>query len=76
VATNSQLYHSDSKILNHVKTILKNKFEMTKLGFFHYFLGLQILQDNEGKKISQSKYACEILRHFEMDDCKPSPSPL
>jgi hypothetical protein len=29
---------SDSKLLNHVKTSLKNKFEMTDLGFLHYFL--------------------------------------
>jgi hypothetical protein len=31
---------NDSKILNHVKTILKKKFEMTDLVFLHYFLGL------------------------------------
>jgi hypothetical protein len=30
----------DSKLLNHVKTSLKKKFEMTDLGFLHYFLGL------------------------------------
>jgi hypothetical protein len=39
---------SDSKRLNHVKTSLKKKFEMTDLGFLHYFLGLQVLQTNEG----------------------------
>jgi hypothetical protein len=27
---------SDSKLLNHVKTNLKKKFEMKDLGFFHY----------------------------------------
>ena len=31
---------SDSKLLNHVKTNLKKKFEMTDLRFLHYFLGL------------------------------------
>jgi hypothetical protein len=67
---------SDSKLLNHVKTILKKKFEMTNLGFLHYFLGLQVLQTNEGIFISQSKYACDLLRRFHMDDCKPSPSPF
>jgi hypothetical protein len=30
---------SDAELLNHVKTILKKKFEMTDLGYFHYFLG-------------------------------------
>jgi hypothetical protein len=34
---------SDSKLLKHVKTSLKKKFEMTDLGFFHYFLGLQVM---------------------------------
>ena len=48
------LMGSDSKLLNHVKTNLKNKFEMTDLGFFHYFLGLQVLQTNEGIFFSQS----------------------
>ena len=70
------LTSSDSKLLNHVKTILKNKFEMTHLGFFHYFLGLQVLQTNEVFFLSHRKYACDLLRHFHMDDCKPTPSPF
>jgi hypothetical protein len=39
---------SDPKILTHMKTSLKKKFEMTKLGYFHYFLGLQVLKTKEG----------------------------
>jgi hypothetical protein len=46
------LTSSDSKLLNHVKTNIKKKFEMTDLGFFHYFLGLQVLQTNEGISLS------------------------
>jgi hypothetical protein len=59
-----------------VKTILKKKIEMTDLGFLHYFLGLQVLQTNEAIFLSQSKYACDLLRLFHMDDCKPTPSPF
>jgi hypothetical protein len=59
-----------------VKTSLKKKFEMTGLGFLHYFLGLQVLQTNEGIFLSQSKYACDFLHRFHMDDCKPTPSPF
>jgi hypothetical protein len=70
------LTSSNSKLLNHVKTNLKKKFEMTDLGFLHYFLGLQFLQTNIGIFISQSKYACDLLCHFHMDDCKPTPSPF
>jgi hypothetical protein len=41
------LTSSDPKILTHVKTILKKKFEMTHLGYLHYFLGLQVFQTKE-----------------------------
>jgi hypothetical protein len=49
---------------------------MTDLGIFHYFLGLQVLQTNEGNFLSQSKYACDLLHCFHMDDCKPTTSPF
>eukprot|EP00253_Pinus_taeda_P004620 PITA_04620 len=67
---------SDPNLINHVKSSLKKKFEMTDLGHLHYFLGLQVLQSKEGISLSQSKYACDILRHFHMEDCKPAPSPF
>eukprot|EP00253_Pinus_taeda_P009378 PITA_09378 len=63
-------------LINHVKSSLKKKFEMTDLGHLHYFLGLQVLQSKEGISLSQSKYACDILRHFHMEECKPAPSPF
>jgi hypothetical protein len=50
--------------------------EMSDLGFLHYFLGLKVLQNNEGIFLSQSKYASDLLRRFHMDDCKPNPSPF
>jgi hypothetical protein len=41
------LTSSDPKLLNHVKTSLNKRFEMTDLGFLHYFLSLQVLQTKE-----------------------------
>ena len=70
------LTSSDPKLINHVKSSLKNKFEMTDLGYLHYFLGIQVLQSKEGISLSQSKYACDLLRRFHMEDCKPTPSPF
>ena len=49
---------------------------MSDLGHLHYFLGLQVLQTKEGIFLSQSKYACELICHFHMEDCKPAPSPF
>jgi hypothetical protein len=65
---------SDPKLLNHVKTNLKKKFEMTNLGYLHYFLGLQVLKTKEGIFISQYKYVGDLLCHFHMKDSKPTPS--
>ena len=42
----------------------------------HYFLSLQALQSKEYISLSQSKYACDLLCHFHMEDCKPSTSPF
>ena len=49
---------------------------MIDLGYLHYFLGLQVLQSKEGISLSQSKYACDLLRRFHIDDCKPAPTPF
>eukprot|EP00253_Pinus_taeda_P002105 PITA_02105 len=35
-----------------------------------------VLQSKEGIPLSQSKYACDLLCHFHMEDYKPSPSPF
>eukprot|EP00253_Pinus_taeda_P032468 PITA_32468 len=44
----------DPNLINHVKSSLKNKFEMTELGHLHYFLGPQVVQSKEGISLSQS----------------------
>ena len=67
---------SDPKLITHVKSSLKKNFEMLDLGHFHYFLGIQVLQTKEGIFLSHSKYACDLLHHFHMEDCKPAPSPF
>eukprot|EP00253_Pinus_taeda_P018351 PITA_18351 len=67
---------SDPNLINHVKSSLKKKFEITDLGHLHYFLGLQVLQSKEGISLSQSKHSCDLLHHFHMEDCKPTPSPF
>eukprot|EP00253_Pinus_taeda_P008785 PITA_08785 len=70
------LTSSDPNLINHVNSILKNQFEMIDLRHLHNFLGLQVLRFKEGIFLSQSKYACDLLCHFHMEDCKPTPSPF
>eukprot|EP00253_Pinus_taeda_P034011 PITA_34011 len=35
-----------------------------------------VLQSKEGISLSQSKYSFDLLCHFHMEDCKPTPSPF
>eukprot|EP00253_Pinus_taeda_P010425 PITA_10425 len=68
------LTSSDLNLINHVKSSLKKKFEMTDLGHLHYFLGLQILQSKEGISLSQSSAeASPLLVGFTDSDWAGGP---
>ena len=59
-----------------VKTTLHDRFSMTDMGLLHYFLGLEIRQSNSGIKMTQPKYAKDLLVKFQMTDCKPATTPF
>eukprot|EP00253_Pinus_taeda_P008990 PITA_08990 len=59
-----------------VKRALHDRFLMTDMGPLHFFLGLEISQDATGIKLSQAKYAWDLLERFRMADCKPAPTPF
>eukprot|EP00253_Pinus_taeda_P003538 PITA_03538 len=65
---------SDPNLISHVKSSLKNKFEMRDLGHLHYFLGLQVLQSKEGISLSQSNAeASPLLVGFTDSDWAGDP---
>jgi hypothetical protein len=43
---------------------------MKYLGMMHYFLGLEVWQRSDGIFLNQGMYVVEILKRFEMLDCK------
>jgi hypothetical protein len=49
-----------------LKDILHGSFSMKDMGLVHFFLGLEISQDASGIKLSQAKYAKDILDRFHM----------
>jgi len=49
---------------------MKSEFEMSMLGEMNFFLGMQVKQLKDGIFINQAKYCKEILRKFDMDQCK------
>ena len=42
----------------------------------HYFLGLEVWQNLEGIFLNQGKYAVEVLKRFEMLECKAMATPM
>ena len=55
---------------------MKSEFEMSMLGEINFFLGLQVKQLKDGIFINQAKYCKELLRKFDMDQCKAINTPI
>jgi hypothetical protein len=49
---------------------------MKDIGLMNYFLGLEVWQVSREIFPGQGKYAVEILRRFNMEDCKPTTTPM
>lgn len=67
---------SNELIIAEFKTCMMKKFEMTDLGLLHYFLGLEVKQGFDGIFISQRKYAMDLLKKFNMLNCKVEATPM
>jgi hypothetical protein len=59
-----------------VKRILHDRFLMMDMGLLHFFLRLEINQDALGIKLSQAKYARDLLERFHMTDCNSALTPF
>ena len=66
----------DEQLIHSCKANLAKEFEMKDLGLLHYFLGLEIWQQEGELFVSQGKYALEILEKLHMHGCKPINTPL
>jgi hypothetical protein len=56
--------------------IKMDRFKMSMMEVFTFFLGFHIKQAKEGTFISQMKYTCDILKKFGMDKAKPIKTPM
>jgi hypothetical protein len=65
-----------TSVISAVKRILHDMFFMTYMGLLHFFLGIDINQDVLSIKLSQAKYAQNLLERFYMTKYKSSPTPF
>nr|GFA98389.1 putative RNA-directed DNA polymerase [Tanacetum cinerariifolium] len=63
-------------LIEKFKTSMKSKFEMSDMGEMHYFLGVEVVQNESGISICQKKYAREILARFNMEYCNGVKNPI
>jgi hypothetical protein len=66
----------DDKMSKEFAKMMQQEFEMSLLGELNFFLGLQIIQSKRGVFIYQSKYVKDMLKRFQLEDCKPVSTPM
>lgn len=64
-------FTGSEKIIKGCKRYLALEFEMNDIRPMHYFLWLEVWQWIGEIFLGQGKYVANILRRFEMVDCKP-----
>eukprot|EP00253_Pinus_taeda_P024674 PITA_24674 len=64
------------RLIEHCKRDLATEFEMKDIGLMHYFLGLEVWQEEGHFFLGQGKYIVDILSRFHMEDCRPMSTPM
>ncbi|KAG2404035.1 Retrovirus-related Pol polyprotein from transposon TNT 1-94 Protease [Vigna angularis] len=67
---------NNPKMIAEFREAMVQCFEMTDLGLMSYFLGIEVVQQNDGILISQKKYATDTLKKFKMEYSKPISIPV
>ena len=69
------IFGTSIDVINEVKSLLSEKFDMKDLGEANVNLKIKLIKDESGITLSQSHYVEKILTRFDYMDSKPSPSP-
>ena len=67
---------NSTEMFEEFKSSMMNEFSMTDLGKMRSFLGVEVVQDKKVIFITQRKYAEEILKKYEMEECNPVMNPM
>jgi Reverse transcriptase (RNA-dependent DNA polymerase)/Integrase core domain/GAG-pre-integrase domain len=72
------IFGKDPTLIANIKDKFHNAFSMTDLGPATRFLGLEIARDRQNLTITlhQNEYIKDILKRFNMSECKPVSTPM
>jgi hypothetical protein len=66
---------SNESYIEEFKRQMMREFEMTDIGHLSYFLGIEFVKCRKGLMMHQKKYASEILKRFDMENCNHAVTP-
>ena len=66
----------EENLIMDCKKKLGSEFEMKDLGPMHYFLGLEVWQSLTYIFLNQGKYVVEIMKRFDMMECRSMYTPM
>nr|GFA88469.1 hypothetical protein [Tanacetum cinerariifolium] len=67
---------SNPQLCREFEALMHEKFQMSAMGEINSFLGLQVLQKEDGIFLSQDKYVGDILKKFGYSDVRSSNTPM
>ena len=67
---------SHNELIGKFKERIKDAFEITDLGKMTFFLSMQVQQKHNEIFVYRQKYAKKVLRKFNMEECKPTATPM
>nr|GEW03987.1 hypothetical protein [Tanacetum cinerariifolium] len=67
---------SNPQLCREFEALMHEKFQMSAMGELNFFLGLQVLQKEDGIFLSQDKYIGDILKKFKFSDVRYSNTPM
>ena len=67
---------NSTSMCDEFKRNLMCEFEMTDMALLHFFLGIEVNQQEDGIFNSQKKYANNILKRFKMKSAMPLCTPM
>nr|GEX03781.1 putative ribonuclease H-like domain-containing protein [Tanacetum cinerariifolium] len=67
---------SNPQLCREFKALMHEKFQMSAMGELNFFLGLQVLQKEDGIFLSQDKYIGDILKKFGFSNVRSSNTPM
>nr|GEW61169.1 retrovirus-related Pol polyprotein from transposon TNT 1-94 [Tanacetum cinerariifolium] len=76
VDTSIQTRNKSKELCREFEALMHEKFQMSAMGELNFFLGLQVLQKQDGIFLSQDKYVGDILKKFGYTDVRSSNTPM